>query len=582
MHKNFDKGLSYIQSMKKTKKNQFFISKKATDWVTFLGIVLALFFLNVASNYVFFRLDLTEDKRYSLTPSTIELLKKIDDVLYVEVYLEGEFPAGFERLKKSIKETLDEFRVYAGENIQYSFINPSESSDKKKRNQVYKQLAEKGLQPTNLMINNNNQQEQKIIFPGALLNYGGREVPVMLLKGNQSASSEQRLNQSVEGIEYELAAAIKKLITVKKKKIALIEGQGEATDNRFHDLGKTLLESYNVERVKINEKFDLSGYDLALIVKPDTAFSEQNKFKIDQFVVKGGKAIFLIDKVKANIDSIREEGMLAMLYESNLEDLLFRFGVRINPDLIQDLNAAVLPMFVGYMGDKPQTQLVPWPYYPLLNQFSNHPIVRNIDAIYGKFISTIDTVKAPHIKKTPLVFTSKYTRLMGAPVRLHFNQARTPADPKLFNKSFLPVAYLLEGQFKSIYDGRLSPENQAKFNFKAIDKPSAVIVIADGDIALNDINKKSLEPFPLGYDRFARVQFANKDFLVNCISYLIDEEGIIAARSKEVKLRPLDKIVVQESKLNWQVLNLVAPILVIILFGVVRYFWRKRVFTKSI
>lgn len=541
----------------------------------FVLLLLILVFANIILSSFFFRIDLTEDKRFSISEASKNILAQVKSPVYVEVYLEGEFPAGFERLQKSIRETLEEFRSYSHDNIEYRFVDPSAAPDLKTRNQVYEQLAKSGLQPTNLMVKQGAEQVQKIIFPGAIIRVKGKEIPVQLLKGNQAASPGERLNQSVEGVEFELANGIKSALQTGGNRIGVLAGHGEMTDRRMQDFGLSLNQYYKAEKVDLTTTNDLSPYDLLICIKPTQPFSEFDKFKLDQFVVKGGKMLVLHDGIRAELDSIKPDGTLAFPYDTKLEDLLFRWGVRVNADLILDMNCGAIPLVVGYMGDKPETRLVPWRFYPVLNAFGKHPIVKNMDAIYSRFVSSMDTTLSPYIRKTPLVMSSKYSRIVTSPVRLSFNEARLNPLPEQYQKSFLPVAYLLEGKFISLYQNRMTPESDQKLSFKDRDKESKIVVVADGDLARNDTNRKG-DFFGLGYDRFTGTTFANKDFLMNCISYLLDENGVILAKNKSIALRPLDAPRIQKERSLWQSINIAGPVLLILGFGLFRLYLRNR------
>jgi len=538
-------------------------------------LLLILVFANTIISSIFVRWDLTEDKRYSISDASKEIMKNIPSNIYVEVYLEGEFPAGFQRLQKSVKETLEQFRAYSGDKIDYKFIDPSSAPDVKTRNAVFDQLAKQGLQPTNLMVKEGAEQAQKIIFPGAIIKVKDKTIPVQFLKGNQASSPAERLNQSVEGVEFELANGIKMASTQGTQRIGILGGHGEITNKAIQDLGLSLKQYYNVELVDLTKTDSLIKYDAIIIAKPTKKFEEFEKFKLDQFIVKGGKAIFLLDGIKAELDSIKPDGSLAFPYQTNLDDLLFKLGVRVNADLLLDMNCGAIPMVVGFVGDKPETKLVPWRFFPVLNDFGKHPIVRNMDALYGKFLSTIDTNTSPNIKKTPLVFSSRYSKIMTSPVRLSFNEARLNPQPEQYKLSKLPVAYLLEGQFTSLYQNRMIPEAYSKIGFKDADKPSKVIVVGDGDFARNDTNKAG-EFFALGYDRFLGTTFANKDFIMNSLSYLLDDKGVILAKNKSISLRPLDVPRINKEKIVWQLINIAGPILIIVFFGFFRLYFRKR------
>jgi gliding-associated putative ABC transporter substrate-binding component GldG len=291
--------------------------------------------------------------------------------------------------------------------------------------------------------------------------------------------------------------------------------------------------------------------------------------------VKGGKALFFLDGIRAETDSIKPDGSLALPYPLNLDDLFQKLGFRLNPDLLMDMNCGAIPLVVGYLGDKPETRLVPWRYYPVLNDFGTHAIVKNMDALYGRFVSTLDTFVSPHIKKTPLVFSSRYSKMVASPVRLSFNEARLNPQPEQYKFSRIPVAYLMEGKFVSLYQNRMIPESGEKIGFKEADKASKVIVVGDGDFVKNDTTRKG-EYFGLGYDRFMRTTFANKDFVLNALSFLLDENGAILARTRTIALRPLDIPRVTREKNRWQMLNIAGPVLIIVLFGTFRLFFRNR------
>jgi gliding-associated putative ABC transporter substrate-binding component GldG len=523
----------------------------------------------------YFRIDLTEDKRYTISPATRQLLAGLDQDVTIDVYLEGDFPARFKRLQNAVRETLQEFQVYSGR-VQYNFIDPGAASDQQKRNEYYRQLVMKGIQPTNLVAQENGNRVEKIIFPGAIVSAGGQEVPVMLLKGNQAASPDERLNQSVEGLEYELAAAIRQLTRKQKKRIGYIEGHGELSTLETADLISSLQKNYAVFRVDLKKVPDLKALDAIVVAKPLLPYSEAEKFKIDQFIMNGGKALFFLDPVSIELDSIRTEGTVAFPLDQNLQDLLFRYGVRVNGNLVQDINSGQIPMVVGMLGNQPQTQLMNWRYYPVINGFSKHPITRNLDAVYARFVSTIDTVRAAGIRKQPLMITSPYSRVVAAPVEVSLNEARLPVDPKQFMAGPQLVGILLEGRFRSVFANRPLPEGAAAGNFVTQGKGSQIIVVSDGDLVRNDVNKKTMQPYRLGFDRYSGATFANLDFVTNALDFLLDESNLIALRTKEIKLRPLDRVKVNAEKRQWQLLNLVLPLVLLVLYGVFRYYRRKR------
>ncbi|MBC5773627.1 gliding motility-associated ABC transporter substrate-binding protein GldG [Pontibacter sp. KCTC 32443] len=555
-------------------------SKHRRDITGYVIAIVVLVVLNALVYNYFFRLDLTEDKRYSISPVTEQMLGNLQDEVFVEVYLEGDFPAGFKRLHQSVRETLDEFRIYSDGNVRFLFFDPNSITDEKKRAEFMQQLAQKGIQPTNLKATEEGKQVERLVFPGAVIKYKGKETAVNFLKGNLAASPDERLNQSVEGVEYELATAVRKVAFQGNKVIGYITGQGELPQQQATDLLGSLQEYYRVALGELDQIPSLQGLDLIIIAKPTASYTEADKYKIDQFIMNGGKAVFFVDAMNAELDSLGAGGTFAMPYNHNLDDLFFRYGVRLNPTLIMDLNSGFIPMVTGYTGGRPQTEMLNWRFYPLLNKYSKHPITRNLDAVYSKFIGTIDTVKATGVRKTPLVYTSRYSRVMQAPVPLTLEEIRMEVNPEQYQAGEQPVGYLLEGSFTSLFRNRRAPAGAASTAVKEQGVPTKIAVFSDGDLIRNDVNPRTGQAYELGFDRFNNIKFANKELAMNTIHYLLDSEGLINVRSKEIKLRPLDKVRVQEEKTFWQALNLIGPLVVLALFGITRYYLRKRKYEK--
>lgn len=546
-------------------------SKKLENILKLLIGLVILVWVNIISSAYFFRLDLTEEKRYSINEPTKELLQKLDDRVFIEVYLQGELNAPFRRLQNSIRETLEEFQVYSNHKVNFEFVDPAQAAGQKARNEFMMALINKGIRPTNIIEEKEGNRREHIIFPGAVVSYGGQEEGVMLLKGKQG---EAAINQSIESIEYAIASAIKKLAESENKRIGLVRGHGELDSMDIIAFRSALQEKYLVEDVFLtDEKLDL--FNALVIAQPKQQFSEYDKYFLDQYILGGGSVVFLIDMLDARMDSASNQMNFAFPYDINLEDQLFRYGVRINNDLIQDNQAARTPVVVGYTGDEPQIQMIPWPFFPLMNRYGEHPVSRNLDASYFRFVSSIDTVKAPGVKKTPLIFTSDYTRAVSAPVKVTVNDLRKNLDPEKLNQKNIPVAYLLEGTFTSIYKNRFLPEGLGKADYLQ-EGASKIVVISDGDYARNYLDPSTGQPLELGYDPYIKNKFANEDFLMNALAYLVEEDGIIQARSKEITVRPLDKVKINKSRTQWQMINLVVPVIMLLIAGLIIYYYRKR------
>ena len=539
------------------------------------GIVLAIF-LNQLASFYFIRLDLTEEKRYTIKGPTKELLLRLDDDVYVEVYLEGDLNAGFRRLRKAIEETLEEFRVYSDNKIHYVFKDPASASGQQAQKEFMASLASKGIQPLDVIDNKNGKRTQKRVFPGALISYGGAETGVMLLKGKSALRSEEVLNQSIEGLEYELANSINKLFNPDRRRIGFVTGQGELDSLQTASLSNSLLESYDVFKTKLDGKKSLNQYDVMVVAKPTRPFSEAAKYRLDQYLLGGGRLLLLIDQLEANMDSASGKSYFALPYQLGLDDLLFHYGVRINQDIVQDLVSLRVPVITGNVNGKPQMTPLEWPFFPLVNHYADHPITRNLDASFLKIGSSIDSVKAIGIRKTPLLLSSIHSRKVMAPVKINVDDLRKELNPANFSSGPFVSGYLLEGRFSSLYTNRFLPEGIDSSGFRSVGISSKLIIVADGDMARNEISLRTSQPQALGFDRFSGYTFANQELILNMVAFLADEGGVINARNKQVKIRPLDKEKIKNERLFWQAINLFFPLIVMMIFAVLKIYFTKK------
>jgi ABC-2 type transport system permease protein len=551
-------------------------SKKLGDLLLLANGVVLVLLINLLASQFFFRADLTEEQRYSIKQPTRDLLRAINDEVHVEIYLTGNLNPGFERFRKAIAETLEEFRIYSGNKVQYTFADPAAATSEKARNEFMAELARKGIQPTNVVDTRDGQRSEKILFPGVLIASGGRELGITLLKDNKSRTPDEKINQSIESIEFELVNAIHKLTAEDRKRVGLVHGHGELDSLSIAAFNSALLEAYDVFHVDLASSARLATYDALVIAKPRHAYSPTDQYNLDQYILNGGRVLFLLDKLEATMDSASRNDYFAFPYQTNLDDQLFRYGIRINPDLVQDLTSGVYPVVTGNTGGKPRMQLLEWPFFPLINHYADHPITRNLDAVITRFTSTVDTVKATGIKKTPLMFTSQRSRILITPVRVSVEELRENPAPETFTASLLPVAYLLEGPFTSVFKNRFLPEGVDQAKFKTDGVPAKLIVIADGDLAANVVNPRTGQPQELGFDPFTQYTFANRDLLMNAMAYLTDENGLILTRNKEVKIRPLDREKIKNERLTWQLINIALPLAVLVGYGLLRAYRRKR------
>ena len=561
-----------------------------------LGVVIIVL-VNVIGAFVYTRFDLTAEKRHSLSPATRELLKGIDDIVYFRVYLEGEFPAGFKRLRNATREMLDEFRAY-NKNIQYEFTNPSKSDSQQERNDTYQLLMEKGLQPTDLQVNTKQGREQQIIFPGAIVSHKSVEQAVDLLQSQMGVPPEEVLNNSIQGLEFRLAGAIRNLTVARKPRVAFIRGHGELGDKEVFDAAQSMRKQYDVDVVRLDGMIgsltgrdSLSGgslriankYDAIIIAKPDSAFSEKDKFIIDQYIMRGGSVLWLVDPVFASMDSLQYSGTtMGIAGDLNLEDMLFEYGVRLNTDLLMDLNALPIPLRTGQIGNQPQIDFFPWYYFPVLTPLAGHPVVRNLNAIKTEFISSLDTIRVGRVKKTILLKTSNYSRRVATPALISLSILQNEPDQGLYQGPPAPVAVLLEGEFRSVYQNRIPPEisTNPEIGFLEHSRFTRQIIVADGDIIKNQLHYSQGYPLPLGYDQYTGESFGNKDFILNAVDYLTDDSGLITIRSREISLRLLDTTKIGNQRLFWQLFNTLLPIVLVLAFGIGYHLQRKRKYAR--
>ncbi len=558
--------------------------------VQLLTVILLVLLANFAAGLQFFRLDLSSEKRFSLNHNSREILKNLDDVVYIRVFLEGELPSDLVRFRQSIKEMLLEFRAYAGSNIDFEFVNLYAEPDVKIRNQVMQNLAQRGLRVTDIRIKDaEGGTSTKIIFPGAILSYQGIDFPVNLLKNNPGLSYQINLNNSVQSLEYEFIRAIKSLSSKKVEKIAFIEGHNELDFFQVNDLSVELSLFFQVDRGSINGNLtNLLDYKALIIAQPLNKFNDRDKFVIDQYIMRGGKVLFFLDPVQTHADSLVSGRTFTEFNDVNLYDLLFKYGIRIDYNLIKDIQCNYVKVESSVDGQDPTTSFMPWWYFPLMTASPENMLTRGLNYVKGEFVSAIDTtpVVIPGLKRTVLLASSDTSARIDNPVYISMEEVTRAPNRGTFNKSRLPVAILAEGEFESFYANYGAPEGVSPKDVEILkrSKPTMIFVAGDGDMIRNDVQVTADGNIPmiLGYDKDTRQTFGNKEFVMNVINYMTDDQGLIALRSREFKLRLLDKtrIRTSEMKFKWKLINTVLPVSVILVFGIAFSIFRRRKYLK--
>ena len=563
-------------------------NKKRQSIFQFIILVAILIFVNIISRYFYGYFDLTEDKRYSITQPTKDLVKNLEDKVFIDVYLTGDnIPADYRQLQEATIAMLDRFRAM-NPNVDYQFVDPNPSNQTEKQ-QMWEKLKTIGITPK--LLTNKEDLTAQPIFPFAAMRFGDRVTSVSLVQADapQAMPEEVLLKNSINLLEYNFANGFKSLKNAERPYVLFVEGHGELSPFERADFEKTLKQYYEVESTSLDSMVYIDNkIDVVVMARPLVAIPKKHQFMLDQYIMNGGNVLWLLDRLNVTIDSLRgKEAYVPYDNQLDLESMFFKYGVRFNSALALDFNNTRIPQVVGQVGGKPQIELKPWAYHPKVKPSTAHPITKNLDYVDLQFPTVLDTIQtANKIKKSILLSTSERSRIQRSPVRVSFEITRYKLDPAQFNKENIPVAILLEGAFPSAFKGIVAPETiqglqRLGLEYKEVADPKAkMLVVADGDIAKNIIDYRNNTYQPLGYNPFEKYQFANKSFLLNTIDYMLDDEGITAARMKEVKLRVLDKAKIQESKSKWQIINILLPLIFLVVFGLLFNYVRQRRFAK--
>ena len=571
---------------------------------TLIGLLIALaavIVVNIISSFLFYRIDLTKDKRHSLSKGTIEMLNNLEDRVYIRVYLKGkEQPADYQLFAKQVEQVLQDFRSYS-KNVYYEFIDPLEGKTTEEVNSILGEFVKKGLDPIPVSREDANGYSTHMVIPGAIISYRDHEYPTKLVVADPAGADW--MQYSIEELEYNLVAPIRRLLKTEKPSVAFLDGHGELDFWNTCWVGMRLQRFYNVSRItldgKINSLRNISiedsvkqtlklgpnKYDVLIIAQPTQPFKEYDKYIIDQFIMRGGKVLWLIDNTTASLDSLQNTPeFFATPRSLYINDLLFTYGVRINPNLIQDLSCLPIPQQVGMIGDQPQFKLMAFPYTIDIVNFGDHPIVRNIKEIKSEFAGSIDLVgKNADLKKTMLMCSSERSKLVPTPSIVTLKVGVTQPNPQEFAFRNLPVAVLVEGEFESAFKGILPIEFDTlkELDFRPKGVYTRQIFVSDGDIIRNPFDRKRNQPYPAGYDIYTRKMYDNTEFIVNCVNYLCADDDLLQLRSKNFRIGSLNQEKVRGHKTFLATLNIVLPLALIALMGVVLILMRKIRFSKK-
>ena len=551
------------------RKGSKFNRKSLVKQVLFFTSILLICIFSTNSTL---RIDLTGDKRYSVSEATKSIVSELDETLYVELYLAGDMPAGLKRLQKAIEDKANDLDAYAPEKIQFTIKDPLQIKKEKQKAQFIERIESQGIKPFDVRNTTDQGVVTTRLYPGAILNYGGKQVSLNFLKRSEGFSNEMNLNHSIEGIEFEFANAIRRLTQNRKGNLAFLKGHGELNQWDVYDISNSLLNDFYVSRITVEQLSEAPGkQDIIIVAGPNIAFNEKDKIVLDQYLMQGGKIMWFIDPVRVSLDSLSKGHMtMAFPLDLNLGDMLFKYGVRLNRDLIQDVYCSQLLVNTAAPGTEKKFTRENWYYSPLLTPSDHHPLSKNLNLVMSEFVSSIDTVSPnENIEKTVLLSTSPYGRKVRAPAGISLENINNPPAREMFNVPFIPTGILLEGRFESAFKNRMLQNLGYAGNIIEESKPTKMMVFSDASLLANQVIYSGDEPqmVPLGYDRVSQRIFGNKEYILNAIHYLNDEVGIMQLRNRTLKLRLLDKAKLRETRRKWQLLNVLLPVILVVIFG---------------
>ncbi|MGQ7854877.1 gliding motility-associated ABC transporter substrate-binding protein GldG [Pedobacter sp. WC2501] len=560
--------------------------KLKNKWINLIIVITSLIILNVVGQYAFHRFDFTADKRFTLSEKTKTLLQKNEKPVMITVFLAGELPPAFKRLQAAVSDILSDYKAYAKTEVKVVFVDPIAGLNQADQDTVINNLYERGIEATNLSVKTESGLTQKLVFPMAMMESEGKEFPIKLFQNLDTRGNyEDNINRAIENLEYIFTSSLKKVLSGDNPRIGFSESNGELSDLQMADAIHTLSNSYLVGRIDLNsiDKAGLDKLKMLIIAKPRKPFTETEKYKINYFVMNGGRVLWSIDQVNAELDSLRgKSGQMAVNSNLNLDDMLFMYGARINYNIIADpANSAEIPVSTGVVGGQNQMQLLPWIYYPILLPDAAESLVKKLDGVKSEFPSSVDTIGVKGVKKSYILNTSPYNKVYNVPKLFSLQMVSEQLDPQSFQSKPQHVGLMLEGQFPSVFAGRPLPATiMQPYALESISKPAKMIVIGDGDIFKNQVSAQNGTPFPLGFDRYSQRTFGNKALLLNIVDYFTDNDNLIDLRNKEVKIRLLDKAKIKLEKTKWQLINVVAPLLLLIFFAIFQHYYRKYKYAK--
>ncbi|OWK71139.1 gliding motility-associated ABC transporter substrate-binding protein GldG [Pedobacter sp. AJM] len=560
--------------------------EKGKKWLYMILFFIAIIAINIIGNYIFYRFDFTIDKRFTLSNKTKDILAKNTKPITVTVFLDGELPPAFKRLQAAVNDILSDYKAYSNADLKIVFVDPLAGLNQSDQDTVINNLYERGIEATNLSVKTEAGLTQKLVYPMAMIETDNKEFPVKLFQNLDTRGSyEDNINRAIENLEYVFTASLKKVITGKNPRIGFTESNGELNDLQIGDAIRTLSSSYEVGRVDLNtiDKAGLDKLNMMIIAKPVKPFSETEKYKINYFVMNGGRILWSIDQVNAELDSLRQRsGQMATSRNLNLDDMLFMYGARLNYNLIADpANCAEIPVSTGPVGGQSQMQLLPWIYYPILLPDTSQSVVKKLDGIKSEFPGTVDSIAVKGVTKSFILNTSAFNKVYNTPKPFSLQMISEQLDPRAFQGVPQHVGLMMEGHFPSVFAGRPLPTGiSVPYTQDLNSKTTKMIVIGDGDVFRNQVSERDHSPFPLGFDRFSQRTYGNKALLLNIVDYFTDDDNLIILRNKEVKIRLLDKTKIKLEKARWQFINIAVPLLLLIFFAIFQHYYRKYKYAK--